>query len=62
MNYTGRTRRRWLFFTQYEYRSAYYRRGCTPSNTDKWPQGLFWTYDGPHVNSVGLLDKVFRTG
>ena len=60
LGFTGRTRRRWLLFTQYEYLNrCYIRRQCTPFNMDKWPIQTFWRYEKPdelRKNSVGLID------
>lgn len=61
MTYTGRTRRRWFFFTQYEYEFRAWTGGRwqTPYNSDKWPLALAWTYSRPEWrNSVGLIDRM----
>ena len=59
--YTGRTRRRWLLFTQYEYQFRGYLGGRwqTPFNSDKWPICYAWTYTPPiWRNTVGLIDRL----
>lgn len=47
--YTGRTRRRWLFWTQYEVMAKAWTgaRWQTPWNMDRWPILPFWTYKPP---------------
>lgn len=49
MRYTGRTRRRWFFFTQYEYEFHGYTgaKWQAPGNSDKWPLCRSWTYARP---------------
>lgn len=45
---TGRTRRRWLFWRQYEYEGPVYRaRWQTPYNIEKWPRARYWLYAKP---------------
>lgn len=45
---TGKTRRRWLFWIQYEYEGPYYyARWQTPFNVDRWPRKRYWRYDEP---------------
>lgn len=61
MSYMGRTRRRWFFFTQYEYQFHGYVGGRwqTPHNSDKWPICRAWTYRRPGwKNTVGFIDRV----
>lgn len=46
---TGNTRKRWLFWTQYEYEGPFYCGGWqTPYNIDEWPRGRWWSYQAPH--------------
>lgn len=47
--YTGRTRRRWLFWTQYEFMAKAWTgaRWQNPWNMDRWPILPFWTYKPP---------------
>lgn len=61
MTYTGRTRRRWLLFTQYEYSfHGYVGRWQTPFNSERWPVCTAWTYKPPiWRNTVGWLDRIF---
>lgn len=61
LGFTGRTRRRWFLFTQYEYAHRCFVGGKwqNPWNVDKWPVGYFWEYKIPaelHKNSVGLIE------
>ncbi|CDZ43218.1 Hypothetical protein NGAL_HAMBI1146_59910 [Neorhizobium galegae bv. officinalis] len=45
---TGRQRRRWLFWTQYEVEGPVYReRWQTPFNIEHWPRGRYWSYRRP---------------
>lgn len=57
--YTGRTRRRWLLFTQYEYEGPVLMgRSQTPYNTEQWPRARWWSYRVPArlwINTVGLI-------
>lgn len=54
MRYTGRTRRRWFFFTQYEYEFRGYvgARWQHPGNSEKWPLCKSWTYVAPAVEDI----------
>jgi hypothetical protein len=64
MGYTGKTRRRWFLFTQYEYEFHGYvgARWQTPFNSDRWPICRAWTYAAPNKrNSVGFLHKLFSS-
>lgn len=45
---TGKARRRWLFWKQYEYEGPYYcARWQTPFNVDRWPRKKYWSYHRP---------------
>ena len=45
---TGRTRRRWLFLTQYEYEGpVYVEQWQTPFNMERWPRERYWSYTAP---------------
>jgi hypothetical protein len=46
--WTGRTRRRWLFWTQWEYEGpVFVGRWQTPFNVKKWPRRRYWLYQSP---------------
>jgi hypothetical protein len=54
MTYTGRTRRRWFFFTQHEYvfRGFVGGKWQNPWNTDRWPLCVGWTYARPSADGT----------
>ncbi len=59
MRYTGRTRRAWFFFTQYEYEFRGWVGGKwqTPYNSDQWPLCRAWTYTPPEPNEPRVADN-----
>ncbi len=46
--WTGRTRKRWFFWTQYEYEGpVYVDRWQTPFNIEQWPRATYWISTPP---------------